>query len=186
MKRRGQGETRTVPIPPELVALLRTHVELPSIAEDGRLFFSGQGGAIQDSHHAMTWREARRRAVAVAQAESPLAGVRTIFGMPPRSSGSTPGCLPLRWRVASVTAWRSCSRFTPTASTARRPWPTHTSKPRSAARSALAHWFTDRTPPWGKIQTLRDTRGTRPRRRTHDPGVCAGQEGSPSGRWRRS
>jgi integrase len=38
LKRRGQAETRSVPIPPELVGLLRSHLEQFGTAEDGRLF----------------------------------------------------------------------------------------------------------------------------------------------------
>lgn len=73
LKRRGQREMRSVPIPPELVGLLRAHLEEWGAAPDGRLFRSGRGGAIQDSVYSSVWRAARVAALTEAQVASPLA-----------------------------------------------------------------------------------------------------------------
>jgi len=74
LKRRGQTETRSVPIPPELVELLRTHQDQFGTADDGRLFRTESGGEIQDSHYAAMWRKARIEALSADEAASPLAG----------------------------------------------------------------------------------------------------------------
>jgi len=51
LKGRSRKAVRKVPIPPELVHLLREHVERFGTAPDGRLFRSERGGVIQPS----TW-----------------------------------------------------------------------------------------------------------------------------------
>jgi integrase len=63
-----------VPIPPELVDLLRAHLEQFGTAEDGRLFRTEAGGEIQDSHYAALWRRARAAALTPEEVASPLAG----------------------------------------------------------------------------------------------------------------
>ena len=73
LKRRGEKETRSVPIPPELVQLLREHVDRFGAGPDGRLFRSQREGAVQDSAYATTWRRARQEILTPAQAASPLA-----------------------------------------------------------------------------------------------------------------
>lgn len=73
LKRRGQHETRPVPIPPELVALLRRHIERYGTGESGRLFRTLRGGPPQDSHYTALWRKARVAALTPSQVASPLA-----------------------------------------------------------------------------------------------------------------
>ena len=73
LKHRGQRETRSVPIPPELVRLLQGHIERYGVAADGRLFRTGTGGAIQDSTYADVWRRVRESVLTPEQASSPLA-----------------------------------------------------------------------------------------------------------------
>ncbi|MFI6981516.1 tyrosine-type recombinase/integrase [Embleya sp. NPDC050154] len=75
LKNRSQedAETREVPIPPVLVALLRWHlVRFP--AKDGRVFGNERGGVLGSSTYSRAWEEARRLAFTPAQVESPLAG----------------------------------------------------------------------------------------------------------------
>ncbi|MFI8792284.1 tyrosine-type recombinase/integrase [Streptomyces sp. NPDC055105] len=73
LKHRPRKAVRTVPIPPELVALLRWHITAYSVAPDGHLFRTSRGGLIQDTGYGEVWAEARRRALAPAQRASALA-----------------------------------------------------------------------------------------------------------------
>ncbi len=72
LKHRAENDTRSVPIPPELVTILREHIEEFGTAADGRLFRSATGGMIYDTTH--TWSAARTLALAPDQVASPLAG----------------------------------------------------------------------------------------------------------------
>lgn len=73
LKRRSVAEVRLVPIPPELVALLRAHLDRYGAAADGRVFRSGDGGPLQESTYRQIWAKARRLALTETQAASPLA-----------------------------------------------------------------------------------------------------------------
>ncbi|WP_420035082.1 tyrosine-type recombinase/integrase [Streptomyces sp. cg28] len=73
LKHRPRKAVRAVPIPPELVALLRWHITAYGVAPDGRLFRTSRGGLIQDTGYGEVWTEARRRALTPAQRESTLA-----------------------------------------------------------------------------------------------------------------
>ncbi|MGC5015230.1 tyrosine-type recombinase/integrase [Streptosporangium sp. DT93] len=74
LKHRGEKETRPVPIPPELVAILRDHIDRHGVAADGRLFRTRTGGLISGSAYAKVWKEARTYAFTPDQVASPLAG----------------------------------------------------------------------------------------------------------------
>jgi integrase len=74
LKHRADNETRSVPIPPELVELLRWHVATFGVAPDGRLFRSVNGGVVGSTTYARVWQEARRVALTPAQSLSVLAG----------------------------------------------------------------------------------------------------------------
>lgn len=73
LKHRPRKAVREVPIPPELVALLRWHVMAYGTAPDGRLFRTQRGGLIQDTGYGEVWAEARTRALSPAQRGSALA-----------------------------------------------------------------------------------------------------------------
>jgi integrase len=73
LKHRSSKAVRPVPIPPELVALLRWHVTAYGTVPDGRLFQTQRGGLIQDTGYGEVWAEARLRALTPALKESPLA-----------------------------------------------------------------------------------------------------------------
>jgi integrase len=60
-----------VPIPPELVTILREHIEEFGTADDGRLFRTATGGMIFDITH--TWAVAQTLAMTPEQVVSPLA-----------------------------------------------------------------------------------------------------------------
>ena len=72
LKHRAASETRTIPIPPELVRLLRAHIKKYGMTPDGRVFRTARGGIIQDSAYSAVWAEARKTALTEAQYRSPL------------------------------------------------------------------------------------------------------------------
>jgi integrase len=73
LKNRAVEETRLVPIPPVLVAILREHRSEFGTAEDGRVFRSERGGVLGSTAYWRVWDEARALALAPEQVESPLA-----------------------------------------------------------------------------------------------------------------
>lgn len=73
LKHRASNETRSVPIPPALVTLLRDHLRKHGAAPDGRLFRTARGGPLQDSACSAVWQGARTAALTPAQQASPLA-----------------------------------------------------------------------------------------------------------------
>lgn len=74
LKHRPAQETRRVPIPPELVGILRDHIETFGVAADGRIFSSERGRVVASTAISDVWAEARTRALTPAQVASPLAG----------------------------------------------------------------------------------------------------------------
>jgi integrase len=72
LKHRAAHETRTIPIPPDLVRLLRAHIRRYGTTPDGRIFQTARGGIIQDSAYSAVWAEARNTALTEAQYRSPL------------------------------------------------------------------------------------------------------------------
>jgi integrase len=73
LKHRPEADTRPVPIPPELVGLLRWHLDTFGTAPDGRLFRSRTNGVVGSSSYTKIWREARLAALSPAEAASILA-----------------------------------------------------------------------------------------------------------------
>lgn len=73
LKHRTDDEDRLVPIPPELVAILRVHIETFGTAPDGRLFYTRGGGTFSDGAYSKVWQEARKLALTPEQVDSPLA-----------------------------------------------------------------------------------------------------------------
>jgi integrase len=62
-----------VPIPPELVCLIRAHLDRFGTAPDGRLFRGARGAMLSESTYGRIWHKARQQALTPAQARSPLA-----------------------------------------------------------------------------------------------------------------
>ncbi|WP_030615518.1 tyrosine-type recombinase/integrase [Streptomyces sclerotialus] len=75
LKRRARTATRDVPIPPELVKLLRDHLARYGTAPDGRLFRAARGGVLLTKEYAEVWKEARKAALSEQQVKTPLADV---------------------------------------------------------------------------------------------------------------
>ncbi|SEK30999.1 tyrosine-type recombinase/integrase [Nonomuraea pusilla] len=73
LKHRADKDTREIPIPPVLVAMLREHITEHGTAEDGRIFQTGTGGTYSSSAYSYVWQEARRLALTPAQVASSLA-----------------------------------------------------------------------------------------------------------------
>ncbi|MFT7836354.1 tyrosine-type recombinase/integrase [Saccharothrix sp. BKS2] len=73
LKRRAQGAIRSVPIPPQLVAILREHIETFGTAEDGRLFRGKiSGGPVNATVYTDAWDKARKIGLSPEQYASPL------------------------------------------------------------------------------------------------------------------
>ena len=53
------GETRTIPVPPELVRLLRAHIKRYGATLDGRIFQTARSGILQDSGYYEVWTSGR-------------------------------------------------------------------------------------------------------------------------------
>ncbi|SEL14179.1 hypothetical protein SAMN05660976_01800 [Nonomuraea pusilla] len=62
-----------MPIPPELVAILREHIERHGVAEVGRLFCTRTGAVFSGSTISKVWKEARAFALTPDRVTSPLA-----------------------------------------------------------------------------------------------------------------
>lgn len=73
LKSRPPGDTRPVPLPPELVMLWRESIQTFGTAEDGRPFFNEHGGIVGSSTYYGVWHEARDLALPPDVADSPLA-----------------------------------------------------------------------------------------------------------------
>ncbi|MFB6948663.1 tyrosine-type recombinase/integrase [Streptomyces niveus] len=75
LKRRARRATRSVPIPPALVALLRAHLATYGTAPDGRLFTAVRGGRVRSTKYTELWQRARRSALPASDVATPLAKV---------------------------------------------------------------------------------------------------------------
>lgn len=72
LKHRSKKATRPVPIPPELVKLLREHVAEHGTAPDGRLFRTERNGMVQESGYGAVWQKARSQVLAPAERATAL------------------------------------------------------------------------------------------------------------------
>jgi integrase len=97
---RARRPVRKVPIPPELVELLRAHIQAFGTAPDERLFRSESGNPIQPSTWWQVWQKVRAASLTPEQQASPL--MKRPYDL--RHSGVT-------WRLnsgvpaAEVAAW---------------------------------------------------------------------------------
>jgi integrase len=73
LKHRAEGDSRVVPIHPELTKLLRDHLARFDIAHDGRLFGGVRGGELPTITYRRAWIKARQTAFTEAEQASPLA-----------------------------------------------------------------------------------------------------------------
>jgi integrase len=73
LKHRAVGETRRVPIPPELVSLLRQHLDAFGTDPEGRLFRGERSAPLAGITYRHIWDRARKAALTAEQYDSPLA-----------------------------------------------------------------------------------------------------------------
>jgi integrase len=73
LKHRTRKAVRHVPIPPELVSMLRWHVTVYGSHADGRLFRTARGGMIQESGYGEVWANARGDVLSPSEQETKLA-----------------------------------------------------------------------------------------------------------------
>jgi integrase len=73
LKHRARGETRVVPSPPALTALLHAHLDSFGKGPDGLPFRGVRGGQLAESTYCRVWRKARADALEEDEAASPLA-----------------------------------------------------------------------------------------------------------------
>jgi integrase len=72
LKWRARGDVRVVPLPPQLVRILRQHIADFGTAPDGRIFQTLRGGRVQESGYGEVWHKARAAALP-ADADDTLA-----------------------------------------------------------------------------------------------------------------
>ncbi len=75
LKKRSRKATRSVPIPPVLVRMVRDHIEEFGVAEDGRLFRASEGGHLLSKEYGDIWRAARLSVLSESEAATSLAKV---------------------------------------------------------------------------------------------------------------
>jgi integrase len=63
LKHRAPGETRSIPIPPVLVTMLRAHIARYGTTPGGRLFRTARGGPLNDTGWGEVWQRARPKAL---------------------------------------------------------------------------------------------------------------------------
>ena len=155
LKRRASNTVRTVPIPAELVGLLRAHLETFGTGEAGAVFRNERGGPFNEASARRTWAKARLSALTEEQVHSPLARRPYDLRHAAASLWLNNSVPPRRSPGGSAMTWPSCSRSTPTASTDRKDRSMTGSPPLSRPTTTMRHC--PRRQPW----TLRpsQTRG---------------------------
>ena len=73
LKRRARNATRSIPIPPDLVHLLRTHLQRYGTAPDGRLFRALRGGRVRSTEYSNLWHTARHCTLTPTDVATPFA-----------------------------------------------------------------------------------------------------------------
>jgi integrase len=87
LKWRGQREVRPVPIPPELVTILREYIKDFGVGPDGRLFRTATGASYTPAAYSRAWGKARKLA------------------LPPQMEASSLARRPYDLRHGGVTLW---------------------------------------------------------------------------------
>jgi integrase len=117
LRRRADNDTRTIPIPPELVRLLRAHIKRYDTTPDGRIFQTARGGILQDSGYNEVWTEARKTA---SPSPSPALAMKeaTTASRHPEVAGQRPDAE----RKGRYTASADGQHTAPALAVRARPW----------------------------------------------------------------
>ncbi|MGM0351240.1 site-specific integrase [Streptomyces sp. Adlamb9] len=83
LKHRTRKAYRSVPIPPVLVRMVRTHIATYGTAPDGRIFRGARGGRVSSTEYCVVWADARAEVLPDEEVETPLAEVPRLL----RSAG---------------------------------------------------------------------------------------------------
>jgi len=75
LKHRADGDTRRVPIHPDLVVMLRAHLDAYGTGPGGRIFIGSRGGLMTDRAYLKVFHEARAESLTAEEASSPLLDV---------------------------------------------------------------------------------------------------------------
>jgi hypothetical protein len=137
LKHRAVNETRSIPIPPALVRILRAHIQRYGTGPGGRLFRTARGRPLNDTGYGEAWQRARPKALTPAQQASSLA--RRPYDLRHAAVSLWLNAGVPATDVAPATASPSCSRSTPTASTGRPGPPTSGSAMPSADSATMLH-----------------------------------------------
>jgi integrase len=135
LKQRGKGEVRTVPSPPPLTAILRTHLTTLGTAADGRLFRNLTGGDLAESTIGRVWDRARKGALSEDEYGSPLAKRPYDLRHAVCRPGWPLGCRLRSARSGPAIPSRCCTRSTPRSSPDWSRPPTIASRRLSAGRA---------------------------------------------------
>ncbi len=73
LKHRARHAVRDVDIPPELVGILKAHIDKFKVGPGERLFRAKRGGPVHESEYGEVWASARRKALTPSEVSSPLA-----------------------------------------------------------------------------------------------------------------
>lgn len=79
LKHREQGDTRTAPMPPALVTIVRAHLEAFPPKANGRIFYGVRSDELPALTYMGVWRSARKEALSAREQASPLA--RRPYGL---------------------------------------------------------------------------------------------------------
>jgi integrase len=72
LKHRIEGESRTVPIPPQLVVILLEHLAQLPDGPEGRLFYGLRSESLPSTTYMQAWRQVRHAALSPREQKSPL------------------------------------------------------------------------------------------------------------------
>ena len=132
LKHRPRGETRPVPIHPELVALLSQHLKNYPPGPDGRVFTGPRGGIFNDRAYLKIFHKARAAAFTPSESASLLARRPYDLRHAAVSTWLNAGGPRPRSPSGRATAWTCCCVSTPSASPGSSPKPSAASKKRPA------------------------------------------------------
>jgi integrase len=175
LKRRASATVRDTPIPPVLVGHLRRHIERFGVGADGRLFRTESGRPLHEGQYRSVWATARERALSDVQVASPLAR---------RPYDLRHGAASL-WLNAGVTVTDVARRLGHSVAVLLKVYANCVDGEESIINERIEAALGD-AGLHGTLDSVADQPRTQTEESDHGTDKAAAQEGSPSGRWRRS